>query len=75
MHTVTMFFDHNEWLNQHSHAAYLAGVTYADVPADVADKIVKAGLGEIVPDSIMDDGYDYTPDVEKPRRRKVSKKW
>jgi len=86
MHTVFMHYDHNEWLDIHRHAYYVQGKTYFNVPEDVANRIVKAGLGEIMdnakPDDHQDhldyndyDPSDYVPEIEKPKRRKVSKKW
>lgn len=77
MATVTMFFPFEHHIDQHTFILYKPDNTYADVPADVAERITRCGLGEIVPDEILTaDPNEADPlPIKNPRRRKVSKKW
>lgn len=71
--TVTFFRDFDMWISPTRLKAYLADRTYPDVPDEVATAAQEAGMGEIVPDDILDEDVresDAAIFEPKPARRK-----
>lgn len=62
MKTVTLFFDYDHPIHNGC-IAYLASNTYA-VADEIADIISERGVGEIVPDEILDEPLITDADVE-----------
>lgn len=73
MATVTFFRDFDFQISPTRLKAYLADHTYADVSDEIAQAAQAAGMGEIVPDDILNDDIpdsDLAIFEPKPARRK-----
>lgn len=71
--TVTFFRDFDFQISPTKLKAYLADNTYPDVPDVVAQAAQDAGMGEIVPDDILEDEVrdsDIAIFEPKPARKK-----